>query len=77
MRRWISKNSAQSRPPTRNCQLPTDNCQLPTDNGLLSDFADVVELIAIRKLAGFFARFLHSSLRDTCRQLERNATDAT
>ena len=38
------------------------------------DFADVVELIAIRKLDGSFARFLHPSLRETFRQLVRNAT---
>lgn len=37
------------------------------------DFADVVELIAIRKLDGSFARFLHSSLRETFRKLVRNA----
>jgi len=36
------------------------------------DFADVVELIAVRKLDGTFARFLHSSLRDTFPQLVRN-----
>ena len=38
------------------------------------DFADVVELIAIRKLDETIARFLHSSVRDTFRQLVRNAT---
>lgn len=37
------------------------------------DFADVVELIAIRNLDGSFARFLHSSLRETFRKLVRNA----
>ncbi|MCY2982705.1 MAG: hypothetical protein NTY15_03615 [Planctomycetota bacterium] len=37
------------------------------------DFADVVELIAIRKLDGSFSRFLHSSLRPTFRELVRNA----
>lgn len=37
------------------------------------DFADVVELIAIRKLDGSFARFLHNSVRDIYRQLVRNA----
>jgi len=37
------------------------------------DFADVVELIAIRKLDGSFARFLHKSLRPTFRDLVRNA----
>jgi len=40
------------------------------------DFADVVEWIASRKLDGSFARFLHSSLRDTFRQLVRNAQAA-
>lgn len=38
------------------------------------DFADVVELIAIRKLDGSFARFLHKSVRSTFRELVRNAT---
>lgn len=33
------------------------------------DFADVVELIAIHKLDGSFARFLHSSVRDEYRAL--------
>jgi len=37
------------------------------------DFADVVELIAIRDLDGTFARFLHKSLRPTFRELVRNA----
>lgn len=37
------------------------------------DFADVVELIAIRNLDGSFARFLHKSLRSTFRDLVRNA----
>jgi hypothetical protein len=37
------------------------------------DFADVVELIAIRELDGSFARYLHKSLRPTFRQLVRNA----
>lgn len=37
------------------------------------DFADVVELIAIRKLDGTFARFLHSSVREIYRRLVRNA----
>ncbi|SRR6056297_2738752 len=38
------------------------------------DFADVVELIAIRDLDGSFARFLHKSLRPTFRELVRNAS---
>lgn len=37
-------------------------------------FADVVELIAIRKLDNSFARFLHASLRPTFRKLVRQAT---
>ncbi len=37
------------------------------------DFADVVELIAARKLDGSFARFIHRSLRPTFRELVRNA----
>lgn len=37
------------------------------------DLADVVELIAIRKLDGTFARFLHKSVRQTFRELVRNS----
>ena len=37
------------------------------------DFADVVELIAIRKLDGSFARLIHKSLRQAFRDLVRNA----
>jgi len=37
------------------------------------DFADVVELISIRRLDGSFARLLHASLRPTFRLLVRNA----
>lgn len=37
------------------------------------DFADVVELIAIRELDGSFSRFLHKSLRKTFRELVKNA----
>lgn len=37
------------------------------------DFADVVELIAIRDLDGTFARFLHKSICPTFRELVRNA----
>jgi hypothetical protein len=37
------------------------------------DFADVVELIAIRKLDSSFARFLHASVHDTFRKLVKNA----
>jgi hypothetical protein len=35
------------------------------------DFADVVELIAIRNLDGSFSRYLHKSLRKTFRELVR------
>ncbi len=41
------------------------------------DFADVVELIAIRRLDGSSARYLHPSLRSTYRQLARNAAAAS
>jgi len=37
------------------------------------DFADVVELIAIRNLDNSFARFLHKSLRKTFKELIRSA----
>jgi hypothetical protein len=37
------------------------------------DFADVVELIAIRKLDGTFAKYLHKSVRDVYRKLVQNA----
>lgn len=37
------------------------------------DFADVVELIAIRRLDGSFAHYLHKSLRPTFRELVHNA----
>lgn len=37
------------------------------------DFADVVELIAIRKLDGTFAKHLHKSVRDIYRKLVQNA----
>ena len=37
------------------------------------DFADVVELIAIRNLDSSFARFLHKSLRKTFKELVRSA----
>lgn len=39
------------------------------------DFADVVELIAIRKLDSSFARYLHSTLRPTFRELVHRVTD--
>ena len=41
------------------------------------DFADVVELIAMRHLDGSFARHLHKSARSTFRKLVRNAQGAT
>ncbi|MCA9201064.1 MAG: hypothetical protein KDA87_26170 [Planctomycetales bacterium] len=37
------------------------------------DFADVVELIAIRNLDSSFARYLHKTVRPTFRRLVRNA----
>jgi len=37
------------------------------------DFADVVELIAMRKLDSSFAQLVHRSLRSTFRQLVQNA----
>ena len=37
------------------------------------EFADVVQLIAIRQLDESFARFLHKSLRKTFRELVKNA----
>jgi hypothetical protein len=37
------------------------------------DFADVVELIAVRRLGGSFARFLHKSVRKELRELVRSA----
>jgi hypothetical protein len=41
------------------------------------DFADVVELIAIRQLDGSFAQYLHKSVRSTFRKLLRNAQGMT
>lgn len=38
------------------------------------DFADVVELIAVHRLDGTFARFLHKSVRSEFRVLYRHAT---
>ena len=37
------------------------------------DLADVVELIAVRRLDSSFARFLHKSVRQTFRELVKNA----
>lgn len=37
------------------------------------DFADVVELIAVRKLEGSFVRYLHKTVRATFRELRKNA----
>ena len=39
------------------------------------DFADVVELIAIRNLDGAFSRYLHQSLRKTFRELVKHARE--
>lgn len=41
------------------------------------DFADVVELIAIRHLDGSFAQYLHKSVRSTFRKLIKNAQGLT
>ena len=41
------------------------------------DFADVVELIAMRHFDGSFARHLHKSVRNNFRKLVRNANGAT
>ncbi len=41
------------------------------------DFADVVELIAVRHLDGSFARHLHKSVCSTFRELVRNAQGAS
>ena len=45
-----------------------------TDNvrRMHKDFADVVELICIRKLDGTFAKYLHKSVRATYRKLVRS-----
>ncbi|RLT21959.1 MAG: hypothetical protein DWI29_01155 [Planctomycetota bacterium] len=48
-------------------------CGLGSIRRTHKDFADVVELIAIRKLDGSFARHLHKSVRSTFRKLVRNA----
>ena len=48
-------------------------CGLGSVRRTHKDFADVVELIAIRHLDGSFARHLHKSVRSTFRKLVRNA----
>jgi hypothetical protein len=48
-------------------------CGLGNQRRTHKDFADVVELIALRNLDGTFARHLHKSLRPTFRELVRNA----
>lgn len=48
-------------------------CGLGSTRRTHKDFADVVELIAIRKLDSSFARFLHKSLRKTFKELVRTA----
>jgi hypothetical protein len=48
-------------------------CGLGSPRRTHKDFADVVELIAIRHLDGSFARHLHKSVRSTFRKLVRNA----
>lgn len=52
-------------------------CGLGSVRRTHKDFADVVELIAIRKLDGSFARHLHKSVRSTFRRLVRNAQGAS
>ena len=52
-------------------------CGLMSVRRTHKDFADVVELIAIRHLDGSFARHLHKSVRSTFRKLVRNAHGAT
>lgn len=48
-------------------------CGMEDVRRMHKDFADVVELIAIRKLDGSFAHYLHKSVRDTFRKLVRNS----
>jgi len=50
-------------------------CGLGSMRRTHKDFADVVELIAIRNLDGSFARFLHQSLRPTFRELVHRVRD--
>ena len=51
-------------------------CGLGSMRRTHKDFADVVELIAIRTLDGSFARHLHKSLRPTFRELVLRVTGA-
>jgi hypothetical protein len=48
-------------------------CGMENVRRMHKDFADVVELIAIRKLDGSFAQYLHKSVREVFRKLVRNA----
>jgi len=48
-------------------------CGLGSPRRTHRDLADVVELIAIRKLDSSFARYLHKSLRKPFRELVKNA----
>ncbi len=48
-------------------------CGLGNMRRTYKDFADVVELIAIRDLDGSFCRFLHKSVRETFRELVHRA----
>lgn len=48
-------------------------CGMHNPRRMHRDFADVVELIVIRKLDGSFARFLHKSVRPAFRELVRNS----
>ena len=50
-------------------------CGLANMRRTHKDFADVVELIAIRRLDGSFSRFLHKSLRKTLRELAGRVND--
>ena len=51
-------------------------CGLGSMRRTHKDFADVVELIAIRTLDGSFAQHLHKSLRPTFRELVQRVRDA-
>lgn len=48
-------------------------CGMHNPRRMHRDFADVVELIVVRKLDGSFARFLHKSVRSTFRELVRKS----
>lgn len=50
-------------------------CGVGNARRMHKDLADVVELIAVRKLDSSFARFLHKSVRQIFRELVKNARD--